>query len=85
MDKWIILAVGILTMFGLLGIASATRVNQGNYEEFIKQLIFIVVGCGVMIGTALINLTSIDDTLKENFKNIANRFGDVDKILCTSP
>lgn len=64
LDKWLLLAVGILTILGLLGISSATRVNQGNYIELIKQLIFVVVGISVMIGTAVINFSSIDDSLR---------------------
>lgn len=64
LDKWLLLAVGVLTFIGLLGISSATRVNQGEYIELIKQLIFIILGVGVMIGTALINFTSMDDSLR---------------------
>ncbi|MCQ2979419.1 MAG: rod shape-determining protein RodA [Clostridia bacterium] len=64
MDKWLLLAVGVLTFIGLLGIASATRVNQGEYIELIKQIIFVVLGCGIMVCTALINFTSIDDSLR---------------------
>lgn len=64
LDKWLLLAVGVLTFIGLLGISSATRVNQGEYIELIKQLIFIILGVGIMIGTALINFTSMDDSLR---------------------
>lgn len=63
-DKLILLAVGVLTIYGLLGIASATRLNQGEYAEFIKQIIFVVVGITTMLLIAGINFTGIDDSLR---------------------
>ena len=64
MDKIMLFAVAVLTFLGLLGISSATHLNQGDYSEVLKQLVYIFLGVGVMIGTTLINFTSIDDSLR---------------------
>lgn len=63
-DKVMLFAVFTLTVLGLLGISSATQFNIGEYGEVLKQVFFIIIGTGVMLGVTLVNFTSLDENLR---------------------
>lgn len=53
LDYWLIAAVFLLTVFGIISIASATRINLGESpSNVIKQGVFFLIGIGLMIVAA---------------------------------
>ena len=53
LDWWLIGAVCLLVAFGLICIASATRVNLGeSYSNVVKQGVFFLIGFGLMVAAA---------------------------------
>lgn len=53
LDYWLLGAVFILTMFGLVSIASATHINLGESPaNVIKQGVFFLIGVGLMLVAA---------------------------------
>ncbi len=53
LDWWLVGAVCLLALFGLVCIASATRINLGESPaNVIKQGVFLLIGIGLMIAAA---------------------------------
>ena len=53
LDYWLIIAVCLLSMFGIISIASATRINLGaSATEVIKQAVFSLIGIVLMLVAA---------------------------------
>ena len=53
LDWWLVGAVFLLALFGLVCIASATRINLGESpSNVIKQGVFLLIGVGLMIAAA---------------------------------
>ena len=50
LDYWLIIAVCLLSLFGIISIASATRINLGaSATEVIKQTVFFFIGIVLML------------------------------------
>ena len=50
LDYWLIIAVCLLSLFGIISIASATRINLGaSSTEVIKQTVFFFIGIVLML------------------------------------
>ena len=50
LDYWLIIAVCLLSLFGIISIASATRINLGaSATEVIKQAVFFLIGIMLML------------------------------------
>ena len=50
LDYWLIIAVCLLSLFGIISIASATRINLGaSATEVIKQAVFFLIGIVLML------------------------------------
>lgn len=50
LDYWLIIAVCLLSLFGIISIASATRINLGaSATEVIKQAVFSLIGIVLML------------------------------------
>lgn len=50
LDYWLIIAVCVLSLFGIICIASATRINLGaSATEVIKQAVFFLIGIVLML------------------------------------
>lgn len=53
LDYWLIIAVCLLSLFGIISIASATRINLGaSATEVIKQAVFSLIGIVLMLVAA---------------------------------
>ena len=53
LDWWLVGAVCLLALFGLVCIASATRINLGESPfNVIKQGVFLLIGLGLMVAAA---------------------------------
>ena len=53
LDWWLVGAVCLLALFGLVCIASATRINLGESpSNVIKQGVFLLIGLGLMVAAA---------------------------------
>ena len=53
LDWWLVGAVCLLALFGLVCIASATRINLGESpSNVIKQGVFLLIGLGLMVVAA---------------------------------
>ncbi len=53
LDYWLIIAVCLVSLFGIISIASATRINLGaSATEVIKQAVFSLIGIVLMLVAA---------------------------------
>ena len=53
LDRWLIFAVCILSIFGIICIGSATHINLGESpKEFIKQILWFAIGLGLLWGAS---------------------------------
>ncbi len=56
LDYWLITAVLLLSLFGLVAISSATRINLGESTSFVtKQAFFVIMGFVLMMIAANVN------------------------------
>ena len=57
LDKWLIAAVCVLTVFGIICIGSALHVNLGeDPSSYYSQMMFFVSGIVIMLAVALLDL-----------------------------
>lgn len=56
-DYWLVLAVMALSIFGIVCIGSATRINQGNDPgDFYSQILFFISGLVILVFVTFLNL-----------------------------
>ncbi len=60
LDYWLIAAIAVLSIFGIVCIGSATRINQGaDPGSFRSQILFFLSGLVLMVAAASVNLRQI--------------------------
>ena len=56
-DIWLVVAVIVLSIFGIICIGSAVHINQGEeLGTFYKQIIFFILGIGIMVFMSLVDV-----------------------------
>lgn len=59
-DHWLVIAVCVLSFFGIICIGSATHINLGESpKEFIKQIIWFAIGIGLLWGAFRVDYESL--------------------------